>query len=312
MHITEDKQRAEEPSVNSALSLHPSSLIPHPFRGRLRLCFELAQEGARQTVLTVCEQEPPLKVVRAFELEDGAALVHLHNVSGGVLGGDQLELAVEVRRRAAAQLTTTGATRLYRSRQAASPAAQRSEIRVGEDALLEYLPDALIPFAGSRYCQETRIELAEGAGLFWWETIAPGRLARSELFAYDLLQLKLDLTAGAIPLAQERIRLEPAKRPLSSPARLGPYRYFSTFYICRVGLEEKRWLALETELAQLAARLSRPQAITWGVSTLPAHGLVVRALSVQGRDIAPGLQAFWHTAKLRLYGRASIAPRKIY
>ena len=28
-------------------------------------------------------------MVRAFPLEDGAALVHLHNVSGGLLGGDR-------------------------------------------------------------------------------------------------------------------------------------------------------------------------------------------------------------------------------
>lgn len=30
--------------------------------------------------------------------------------------------------------------------------------------------DALIPFAVARYCQQTKIELAEDAGLFWWET----------------------------------------------------------------------------------------------------------------------------------------------
>lgn len=310
MRITEDNRRTEEMSFN-ARALPSSSPVPHPFRGRLRLCFERAQ-AAQQTALAVCEQEPPLKVVRAFPIDDGASLVHLHNLSGGVLGGDHLELSVEVGPHAAAQLTSTSATRLYRSRRAAAPAVQRNRIRVGEDALLEYLPDALIPFAGSRYCQETRIELAAGAGLFWWETVAPGREARKEIFAYDLLQLKLDLKAGDLWLARERIKLEPEARPLSSPARLGPYRYFSTFYICRVGLDEARWPVLERELAELAAQLSRPSKVTWGVSMLPAHGLVVRALSVQGRDVWAGLLAFWRAAKLRLYGRTAVPPRKIY
>jgi urease accessory protein len=293
-------------------ALHSSSLIAHPFGGRLRLCFERARGAEQQTVLNVCEQQPPLRVVRAFQLEDGAALVHLHNLSGGVLGGDQLELSVEVGRAACAQITSTGATRLYRSRRGIRVAAQRNRIRVGENALLEYLPDALIPFAGSRYCQETTIELAEGAGLFWWETVAPGREAHGELFAYDLLRLKLDLTAQGTTLAQERIKLEPQERPLSSPVRLGPYHYFSTFYICRVGVEAARWTALEKHLAELAQQLSHAPETLWGVSTLRAHGLVVRALSLNGRSIAAGLLDFWRAARLQLYGRTAVPPRKVY
>ena len=88
--------------------------------------------------------------MRAFPLADGAALVHLHNVSGGLLGGDQLGLEVEVGPGAAAQLTTTGSTRLYRSRGDHLCAMQRTNVRVGEEGLLEYVPDPLIPFAGSK------------------------------------------------------------------------------------------------------------------------------------------------------------------
>src|SRR5271169_2160149 len=70
----------------------------------LRLDFA-CDSPAGQTILAASHQEPPLKVVRAFAVEDGAALVHLHNVSGGLLGGDRLELAVNVGRGARAQVT---------------------------------------------------------------------------------------------------------------------------------------------------------------------------------------------------------------
>ncbi|HYE66882.1 MAG TPA: urease accessory protein UreD [Pyrinomonadaceae bacterium] len=279
--------------------------------GLLRLRFESLQ-AMRQTVLRVCDQRPPLKVVRAFQTDHGGVLVHLHNVSGGVLGGDRLELEVEVGPSASVQLTSTGATRLYRSHKGAPTALQVTKIGVCADGLLEYLPDPLIPFAGSRYRQETTIELAAGAGLFWWETVAPGRAARGELFEYDLLEIKVDLVAEGRPLALERVRLEPARRPLSSLARLGPYNYFSTFYICRSGVEASRWLALEKGLGELAQRLSSPAEALWGVSTLPANGLVVRALSVRGRDITAGLLAFWRAAKQHLYGQDAILPRKVY
>lgn len=277
--------------------------------GRLSLGFSSHEASTR---LHVYEQRPPLKVIRAFPVAGGGALLHLHNLSGGVLGGDHLELDVELGPRAYAQLTSTSATRLYRSSPDAPASLQTNHIRVGRDALLEYLPDPLIPFADSDHQQSTHIDLAEGAGLFWWEMVAPGREARGEVFAYRQLRLHLDITAEGRPLASERIKLEPQQRPLTSLARLGPYRYFSSFYICRVGLEAAQWSHLESALSALACQNSLPGEILWGVSQLVAHGLVVKALSRQGRDITAGLYTFWHAARRLLYGREALPPRKIY
>ncbi len=277
--------------------------------GQLRLRFE-RNEVSGQTILAECLQHPPLKVVRAFPLADGAALAHLHNVSGGVLGGDQLAMSVEVGPESRAQLTTTSATRLYRCQPTAADAVQVNQISVREHALLEYLPDPLIPFAGSRYQQQTQIELAAGAGLFWWEIVAPGRAASGELFLYERLALNFEIKAAGKIIALERHRLEPRRRPLSSPVRLGHYRYFASFHLCRVGLEAAHWRRMEKELSELAEQLSRREEILWGISTLPAHGLIVRALSVCGRDLMPGLTAFWQMAKMELYGREAVLPRK--
>ena len=298
--------------------LHPDhvhhlnqQIRPHSVNGQLRLRFEW-HETSGQTVLAECAQRPPLKVVRAFPLADGAALVHLHNLSGGVLGGDHLKMQVEVGREACAQLTTTSATRLYRCQEAASDAVQLNEISVGENATLEYLPDPLIPFAGARYQQHTIIELEKGAGLFWWEIVAPGREAFGELFAYQRLALNVEIKAEGRVIALERHRLEPGLRPMNSPARLGHYRYFASFYLCRVGVDASRWLRMEKDLSELAEQLSRRDEVLWGISTLPAHGLIVRALSVGGRDVLPGLTAFWQAAKMELDRREAVLPRKMW
>jgi len=278
--------------------------------GRLSLKFTYDARAAR-TRLHVLEQRQPLKVVRGFDLDGGATLVHLHNLSGGVLGGDKLSLDVAVGAGARAQLTSTGATRAYRSPAQAGPSEFASKIQVGENALLEYVPDPLIPFAGAKYSQHTSVNLSQGAGLFWWETLAPGREARGELFTYDTLLLRFELRAGGIPIAIEHNHLEPAVRPLRSPVRLGPYRYLSTFYICRAGAPDTTWHSLEKQLLTLAGSETSP-VIIWGLTRLPAHGLVVRALSRNGRDIARGLIAFWRAAKQALYGQDAVIPRKIY
>lgn len=278
--------------------------------GRLSLQFEYDTRGAR-TQLNLLEQHQPLKVVRAFHLRDGAALVHIHNLSGGVLAGDRLSVELDVGPGARAQVTSTGATRLYRSRSRAEPAELETHASAREGAVLEYLPDPLIPFAGSRYRQCTVVNLEHGAGLFWWDTVTPGREARGEVFSYQNLHLSFELRVAGVPVAIERGDLNPVERPLQSKARLGPYCYFSTFYVCRAGAAESALRALQKELAEVAEQLSSP-VIIWGLGRLPAHGLVVRALSRNGRDIAEGLVTFWRVAKLALYGEVAVIPRKIY
>ena len=94
--------------------------------------------------------------MRAFALPESGALVHLNNVSGGVLAGDRLALDVEVQAGAAAQITTTGATRLYRHRAGAVDSKQHARFSVGDAAMLEYLPDPVIPYADRATCSERK------------------------------------------------------------------------------------------------------------------------------------------------------------
>jgi urease accessory protein len=262
------------------------------------------------TVLRDVAQTPPLRVIRAFPAEDRSALVHMHNVSGGVLGGDKLALAVRLGAGANVQLTTTGATRLYRSREDALTAVQTNSIIIEEGGLLEYVPDPLIPFAGARFRQETRIQLVPDAGLFWWEILAPGREAYGECFAYEEIGLKTEIRADGKLIAHENVVLEPNKIRMDAIARLDVYRYWVTFYICRVG-PDTDWQGAEARLRDAAAPWCKLGEMLWSVSTLPAHGLAIRGLARSGRDILPALQALWSEAKLLLFGRVPILPRKL-
>lgn len=283
---------------------------PHrPVESTLTLEFDRSPRG--HTTLSRSTQQPPLRVVRSFPLPDGSALAHLHNVSGGLLGGDALTLSVDVRPAAEVQLTTTGATRIYRPRPAAPAATQRNRICVGENALLEYVPDPIIPFAGSRFVQETTIELAAGAGLFWWEIVAPGREARGEIFHYESFDMKLDLLAERQWIAAERLRVASQERPIQSRARLGPFRYWASFYVCRVGLPAADWIRIEQQLREEAAQFASSGPTLWGVSALRAHGIAVRCLATQGRDAIAGLHLLWNAAKRLLYNREAIRPRKV-
>jgi len=298
-------------TMGSLAQTERSSARASRVRARLQLDFSRDPEGGH-TTLDHSAAEPPLKVVRAFATQGDACLVHLHNVSGGLLGGDQLKQEVRLGAGSRVQLTTTGATRIYRHREHFVPTQQHTEMFLGEGALLEYVPDPTIPFAGSRYQQHTSIHLARDAGLFWWEILTPGREARGEIFDYDQLQISTRISASGRLIAAENISLQPRTKNVSSTARLGPFQYAVTFYVCCAGLQPACWHALEESLRRLLTDLAKPRDTLWGVSPLVVDGLVIRCLAHSGRDILSGLHSIWAHAKRQIYNLEAIPPRKVY
>src|SRR5215471_17067278 len=105
-----------------------------------KLWLEFSRSGAG-TRLRVRQQDAPWRVLRGFPNGGGETLAHLNNISGGILDTDDLHLRVDVQPGAQAQITSTGATRLYRSRSDALQARSTTEVEAGEDALVEYVPD---------------------------------------------------------------------------------------------------------------------------------------------------------------------------
>jgi urease accessory protein len=275
---------------------------------RLALRFESSDRG---TQLQVDTQQPPWKVVRAFKKPNGGALVHLHNLSGGVLAGDCLSLEIDVGADAVAQVTSTGATRLYRHRAGASDSEQRTTISVAENGLLEYLPDALIPFAGSRHVQRTTVTLANRASFFWWEVLAPGRQAMGELFAFERLRVETLVRSHHRPLIIENFLLEPGVRLMQSEARLGSYLYTASFCAIQVGRTAADLRMLEGKLSDVAREASRPGVMIWGASALASDGVMVRGLSATARDLPATLVRFWNTARQFLTGEEAVPPRKM-
>jgi len=275
----------------------------------LHLSFERGDTGT--TILRVKEQQPPWRVVRGFQVASGETLAHIHNLSGGVLDTDSLSWQVDVGPRAQAQVTSTGATRVYRSRSADRRASQRVNVHVASDAYLEYLPDQLIPFAGSRFDQMARVEIEPGASLIWWDRIAPGREASGEIFQFESLTSDFELIGAGQPIAIERWALAPLIHGLDSIARLGPFRHLASCYVCRAGEPPAYWKNFEAQMQPCAEQLSGAE-VLWGVTALPSHGLVIRGLAVNGRSLAGGLVEIWKTAKWLLCGRVATLPRKVH
>jgi urease accessory protein len=184
-------------------------------------------------------------------------------------------------------------------------------VTVGENAYFEYLPDQLIPFAGSRFNQSMRVNLAPGGSLILWDRIAPGREASGELFRYESLHSTFELTAEAEPIAIERWTLAPLLRCVEAVPRLGHFHYFGSCYICRAGKPAAYWRNFESAMQKVSDRLSTPE-VLWGITSLRAHGIVARGVATSGRSLADGLVEIWKAAKWHLCGRVATLPRKVH
>lgn len=267
------------------------------------------------TECRILQQYPPWKVVRGFERQDGDSLVHLGNVSGGIFGGDRLRLQARLEQGAHAMITTSGATRIYRPRTSAPEAALECGFSLGRDAVLEYLPDALIPYAGARLQQRTVFDLEDGAILLCWDVIAPGRAAAGELFRYERMKLATEISVCGTQILNDRLLFEPTRFRPSAPAALDNYRYMVTFIAIRAGAESTEVRRLERQLAASGEEMQCQSGISeelWATTELPAHGVLVRGALRSSLRIPSRLQSLWNAARQEICGQTAALPRKTY
>ena len=186
-----------------------------------------------RTRLVKSRVHPPLAVQRALYLDNhlpDMAFVFVANPTAGIFQGDHQRIAVEVQPGARAHVTNQSATKIHVMPDSA--AYQYTNLSVADNSYLEYLPEPLIPFRGSRFRQETRITVSETGSLLYSEITTPGRVAHGEVLDYDWLDTRLKVfrpscgpTDGSPgygdPIYYEACRLEPKANPLQTAAVLG-------------------------------------------------------------------------------------------
>ncbi len=170
-------------------------------RGRMALTFVL-QNG--QTVLRNAYCEIPFKITRVLNSSQPVHLILMH-CTAGVFGGDDVECSIRVERGARVQITQQSATKIHPSD--GRPASQRNYVLVETGAELRLYLEPVIPFAGSRLRQATRIDVETGARLVFWEGFMAGRVGRGECWQFQELTSETDLRLNNRSVYMERFRL---------------------------------------------------------------------------------------------------------
>lgn len=100
------------------------------------------------------------------------------NTSGGLTGGDQIDLNAQAGAGSSLTLTTQAAERAYRALE--GRARMTTDLRVEADAQINWLPQEMILFEGSALDRRLTVDLAQNARLLMVEPIVFGRVAMGE------------------------------------------------------------------------------------------------------------------------------------
>ncbi len=273
----------------------PPAATQTPVSGwQARLALEFAPRGER-TQLVGRSQLGPLTVQRPFHPEGAPCHLYLLHPPGGVVGGDELALHIDVAAGGHALLTTPGATKFYRS---LGPQARvRQHFSLASGATLEWLPQDNILFPGARLDLASHFHLQPGARLLAWETLALGRPVIGERFTQGALHSRLQLyQAGRLQL-NECLRVQ-QPRDLTRPAGLAGHPLLATLLATPCGETERE------AVREILGTYAGPA----GVTRL-GDLLVVRLLGEHNEPLQQCMQAIWRALRPAVLGRPPCAPR---
>ncbi|MDX8152182.1 urease accessory protein UreD [Patulibacter brassicae] len=235
--------------------------------------------------LTAQEIAFPAGTVRLTE-PDGDGVVELQQTapSGGLLGGDRLEVAVRVGADVDVSLVTQGATRVYRPADGRSPTQLRTALAVADGARVEWVPHHLLLYRGAHVHQRTAIDVDPGGGLLAWEALSAGRTARGERFAWAGLDTRLRVTRGGGPLVTDGAVLDGGGEPFDG----------ADLCVAVVAVLPRPSAAAAAGLADELHDVLTAAPGVLGSASVPAPGCVVAR--VLGRD-APSTYRALHGAR---------------
>ena len=270
--------------------------------GELKLAF--AQQNDR-TVMAESFFRVPLQVMKPRYDESGCACVYLLSPTGGVVQGDDYQIDVMLAPNTHATLTTQASTKVYSMPRRG--ATQSMRVRVGEDAIFEYLPDSTILFRDANFIQGISLFLERGAKVALQEIVMPGRLARGETLVFSQYQSRIEMADSDGLLLYDTCRIEPKCQPyLTGPGVLEEYSCWGSWYL--VGNFEMDWWEMLCEVAELT--LNQPSKSIGGLSQLQRGGIVIRMLAHNAEVIQAAFQTIWNWLKTEHFGLETVDLRK--
>ncbi|CAO3422971.1 urease accessory protein UreD [Azospirillum doebereinerae] len=173
-----------------------------------------------ETRLATLYHHDPLRVLLPTPRRDDLPIAVLATTSGGMVGGDRMDIDLSVGPGARALVTTQAAEKVYRSTGEDCRIDTRVTVEAG--GWLEWLPQEAIVFEGSRLRRLTRIDVAPDARLIAGEMLVFGRAAFGETVTRGLIRDAWEVSRDGRSLWADALHLDgDIAETLNHPAGFG-------------------------------------------------------------------------------------------
>jgi urease accessory protein len=267
----------------------------------LRLVFE--RRGG-QTVLTGRRSTLPLQALEPSRLPDGSLYLMLLNPTGGIFGGDWLRTEVVLGAGTHVILTTPSASKIYRALNHA--ALCETQISLGEGAIVEYLPDHLIPHPGAAIRQNLGITMAPGSCAIVYDAIAAGRIGREERLRFREIVSEISICFDNLPRFLSRSSLIPVNAGLDGRGLMEGFNYLGSIIAMR-----HETAATVGDVKAIDGVLCAIPGIRGGASALATGGLVAKFLTPTADALARAKFSTWSVVREKMIGRSEFDLRKL-
>ncbi len=246
----------------------------------------------------------PLQALEPSRLPDGSLYIMMLNPTGGIFGGDRLRTEVVLAAGTHVILTTPSASKVYRALNHA--AFCETQISVGEGAIVEYLPDHLIPHPGAAIRQNLDVTMAPGSCAIVYDAIAAGRIGREERWRFREIVSEISICFDSVPRFLSRSSLKPMNDRLDGRGLMEGFSYLGSIIAMR-----HETAALAADVKAIDEALCAIPGIRGGASALATEGLVAKFLSPTADALARAMFSTWSLVRRRMIGRPEFDLRKL-
>jgi urease accessory protein len=239
-----------------------------------------------RSVVSSARASSPLRLLTPSN-HGNAAWVFTSTYGGGLLGGDAIQLQIDVKEDAALLLQTQASTKVYRSPRGASSTL---EARVANRARLFVLPDPTVCFRGASFDQAQSVDLAPEGTVVFMDWMTAGRRASGERWGFDRYSSRLTIRCEGRTVLRDSLLLSPAEGPL--PERMG--RFNCVCLIVLIGLELRAHVS--SACAAVARLESRRKAdlLTAAAPLKGDIGCVIRLVGVSVEEVGRAARTWLH------------------
>lgn len=220
---------------------------------------------------------PPFKIADIREDKKSATLqLMLMSSSPGILDGDEYRMRVDLDAGCSLRLYTQSYQRLFSMKGSAS---QHLEIAMEQGSSFCYLPHPTVPHESSDFVSKNKIFLSDDCSLIWGEVLTCGRKMNGEVFLFSKYHNLTEIYLHGKLIIKENLMMKPAQININAIGQLENYTHQASLIYLDEGADVK---ALKQSANEF---LSTQTNLTYGVTTTPKNGFLVRILGYQGEKL---------------------------